>query len=126
MTLDFTGQGGVLTIYRPEVATIPDRMILTGLYSNELILNGADLSGTDAFIPLSVATATERYLSFIWSFTNTKLQTEDIGGYYTVIFKSGSQRVPVLNELVKVKNAFVSDVAYVSPNEENEQYTLFR
>lgn len=119
-------------MYNGSSLTVPDSLFLTSLYDNELILNGENLYNDDPFIPLSVVTQNERYTQFLWIITNTKLQSEDIAGYYTAVFKSGTIFVPVLNNLVKVKNAFetkavpATTTVHVSDNEDNEQYTFFR
>lgn len=132
MTIDFTGITGIITMYNSDSLTVPDRLFLTSLYDNERILNGENLYNTDPFIPLSVVETNERYTKYLWIITNTKLQTEDIAGYYTATFKSGTIFVPVLNDLVKVKNAFETKAVpntttvHVSDNELNEQYTFFR
>ena len=132
MTLDFTGVTGILTIYRGNSLSIPDRLFLTGLYNNELILNGEDLYNDEPYIFLNSTVQTERYIKFIWIVTNPKLQSEDIGGYYKAVFKSGTIQVPVLNNLCKVNNAFESNgvpattTVHTSDNELNEQYTFFR
>ena len=95
-------------------------------------MNGANLYQNEPYILLSPTTETERYIKFIWIFTNTKLQTDDIGGYYNAIFKSGTVNVPVLNNLCKVTNAFENNgvpattTVHTSDNELNEQYTFFR
>ena len=132
MTIDFTGITGILTMYNSDTLTVPDRLFLTSLYDNEEILNGENLNGTDPFIPLTVVEANAYYTKYLWIITNTKLQTEDIAGYYKATFKSGTIFVPVLNDLVKVKNKFESKgvpattTVHVSDNELNEQYTFFR
>lgn len=132
MTIDFTGITGIITMYNSDSLTVPDRLFLTSLYDNERILNGEDLYNTEKHIPLSIVEQNAYYTKYLWLITNTKLQTEDIGGYYKATFKSGTIFVPVLNDLVKVKNSFESKgvpettTVHISDNELNEQYTFFR
>ncbi len=132
MTIDFSGAAGVLTIYKANVLTVPDRFFLKSKYDNEDILNGEDVYLTNKWFPLVEVTNNERYQQFTWTYTNSKLQNDDIGGYYEIIFQAGAVPIPQLQRLVKVKNAFVSDgitddtVVHISDNEQNEQYTLFR
>lgn len=132
MTLDFSGLAGVLTIYKANVLTVPNRFFLKSKYDNEYILNGEDVYLTEPYFPLAIVTNNDRYQQFTWTYTNTKLQTDDIGGYYEIIFQKDSLPIPQLQRLVKVKNAFVNDgitedtTVHISDNEQNEQYTLFR
>jgi hypothetical protein len=132
MTIDFSGAAGVLTIYRTQVLSVPDRFFLRSKYDNEEILNGEDVYLTNKWFPLIEVTTNERYQQFTWTYTNSKLQNDDIGGYYEITFQAGAIPIPQLQRLVKVKNAFISDgitddtVVHISDNEQNEQYTLFR
>ena len=90
MTLDFSSQVGVFSLYKRNSSTVPNRFFLYSQYSNEPILNGEDLWLTNKFIPLTNTTNNDRYMSFTWLFTNGKLLTEDIGGYYRIEFFSDS------------------------------------
>lgn len=119
-------------MYNSNSLTVPTSFFLRSTYNNELILNGEDLYNTDPFIPLTVVGGNSYYTQFLWVVTNTKLQTEDIGGYYVATFKAGTIFVPALNDLVKVKNGFenkgvpATTTVHTSDNELNEQYTFFR
>ncbi len=132
MTIDFSGAAGVLTIYRTQVLSVPDRFFLRSKYDNEEILNGEDVYLTNKWFPLILVTNNDRYQQFTWTYTNDKLQNDDIGGYYEITFQAGAIPIPQLQRLVKVKNAFVSNgvtdetTVHISDNEQNEQYTLFR
>lgn len=132
MTLDFSSNTGVFSIYTSAVSTAANRLYLYSNYDNEAILNGANLYLTNAYILLTNTTDNDRYQSYTFVFDNTDLETEDIGGYYRMELYSDSIPIPVKNPLVKVTNGFISNgipsstTTYISDNEENEQYTLFR
>tara|TARA_R110000772_G_scaffold9516_1_gene31144 strand:+ start:52 stop:456 length:405 start_codon:yes stop_codon:yes gene_type:complete len=134
MTIDLSTLSGIIYFYKPQPVGSITHMTLTSTYSNKLILNGEDIWGVQPFFALSATSpliVSDIFWGLKWTYTNTKLQTEGVAGYYKVELKNNTEDV-LYTSYAKVINQFetrsvvTGSVVYESANETNEQYTFFK
>ncbi len=85
MTIDLSATSGFIYFLGTRnalVLTRPVRMCLYSRYSNKAILNGANIYTTNAYFNLAAFQNYTNWHSYIWTYDNLDLQTEDIEGYY--------------------------------------------
>lgn len=137
MTIDLSTTGGfvyVLGKINAFALTNPVRMCLYSRYSNKAILNGANISGANPYFALAPLLNFSNWHSYVWTYTNLDLQTEDIEGYYWCeidVNLTGFVWTNITRQLCKVVNQFNREaggnsIEYQGDNENNEQIIYFR
>ena len=137
MTIDLSTTSGFVYFLGTRnalVATRPVRMCLYSRYSNKAILNGANIYTTNAYFNLVPYQNYTNWHSYVWTYDNLDLQTEDIEGYYWCeidVNISSNVWTNINRELVKVVNQFNREaggnsIEYQGSNENNEQIIYFR
>jgi len=137
MTIDLTATSGFIYFLGTRnalVLTRPVRMCLYSRYSNKAILNGANIYTTNAYFNLAAYQNYTNWHSYIWTYDNLDLQTEDIEGYYWCeidVNIAGSTWTNINKVLAKVVNQFNREaggnsIEYQGSNENNEQIIYFR
>ena len=132
MLIDLSNTTGLIYFQGTKLSETYAYMKLYSKYNNKYILNGENISGANPYFPLVTGPSNPNWYGLSWSFTNTDLQAEDVGGYYNIEIYNDADVIILPIQLTKVTNGFefrgqpTTTVAFDSSNETNEQYTFFR
>lgn len=132
MLIDLSNTTGIIYFQGTKPAEVFSYMKLYSKYNNKYILNGENISTTFSHFPITEDDYERNWFSFAWTYTNTDLRNEDVGGYYNVEIYNTADEIVLPIQLAKVTNGFefrgqpADTVSFPSSNETNEQYTFFR
>ena len=132
MLIDLSNTTGIIYFQGTKPAEAFSYMKLYSKYNNKYILNGGDISGVNPYFPLTAGSSEANWFSFSWSYDNTDLQAEDVGGYYNLEIYNSTDTIVLPIQLAKITNGFefrgqpTDTISFTSSNETNEQYTFFR
>ena len=137
MTIDLSTTTGLIYFLGARNALVlsnPVRMCLYSRYSNKAILNGANINGANPYFGLTPVFNFSNWHSYLWTYTNADLTTEDIEGYYWCeidVNLTGTIWTNITRQLCKVVNQFNREaggnsIEYQGNNENNEQIIYFR